>query len=84
MIRLHLHIGAGALIGPASDWPSSRPLDDKDDEVEEVEVVGVASVKIYHRNKKIMMLEIIVVILLGLDAGCRKGGLVLDNFKKKL
>ena len=46
MIRLHLHIGAGALMGPASDWPRRRPpLVDEDEVVEGVVVVGVASVQ---------------------------------------
>ena len=36
MIRLHRHIGAGALIGPASDWPSNLLLADKAEELDEL------------------------------------------------
>ena len=41
MIRLHRHIGAGALIGPASDCPISRPLADKVDGVVVLDTVSV-------------------------------------------
>ena len=54
MIRLHLHMGAGARIGPASDWPNRRPLAvDDDEEVEGVVVVGVVSVDTFepHHEK---------------------------------